>query len=352
MRVESSALSMEEIAVRTIRNMLLGAILLGAGAGAMADDYPKMNLRFAHYVSGEIPQSQVDKWWADEIERRSGGKIKIKFFWSESMGKANELVELIGSGGVELGSTAPAYYPSKLPLSGLPSSLTMAFKDVADAQRVATALSEAPAVIEENRRNGLKVLYWHTLPEYRILCTKPVASVADMKGMKMRTAGEFMPKLWGSVGAVGVNALSPEVYEGLQRGNLDCAYWPMDFMSAYKLYEAAKYLSSFNFGTLAGWPVWVNDKTWQKWPPQVRKLFEEVSAEAARRDVQMVREGSTAAEQAIGKHVKVVQFTDEDEFRRVSPDFLQLWKDSMTAKGHGDAAASLVEIVRKQLQAN
>jgi TRAP-type transport system periplasmic protein len=337
--------------MKFIKIFVLGAALFGFSAASMAEDYPRMNLRFAHYVSGEIPQSRVDKWWAEEITRRSGGKIKIKFFWSESMGKANELVELIGSGGVELGSTAPAYYPSKLPLSAV-TSLPMVYKDVAEVQKVATALSKLPPIIEENRKNGLRVLYWHTLPEYRIICTKPVASIADMKGKKMRTAGDLIPKLWASVEAAGVNALSPEVYEGLQRGNLDCALWPMDFMHAYKLNEAANYLSDFNYGAWAGWPVWVNEKTWQKWSPKVQQLFTDVSREAAQRDVEVVAAGSLDAERELTKTVKVVPFTDTEKLKRVAPDFLEVWKESMVVKGHGEAAGQMVKLIRKELAGN
>lgn len=327
----------------------LAAALAAAASVSHAADYPKMNLRFAHYVSGELPQSQVDKWWAKEIEKRSGGKIKVQFFWSESLAKANELVELIGSGGVELGSTAPAYYPSKLPLSGLPSSLPLTFSNVAEVQRVATRVTNDPAVIEENSRNGLKMLYWHTLPTYHILCTKPVGSVSDLKGLKIRAAGEFFPKLWSALGATSVNALSPEVYEGLQRGNLDCAYWPPDFMQTYKLYEAGKYLSSANFGAIAGWPVWVNKKTWDRWPEEVKRLFEEVSKEAAAQDVEVVSAGAKSAMQAMQSHLSVVEFQNEETLKQMTPDFLELWATSMAAKGLGNEAKGLVEAARTEL---
>src|SRR5690606_19649245 len=158
-----------------------------------------------------------------------------------------------------------------------------------------------------------------------------------------RAPGEFIPKLWTSLGATSVNALSPEVYEGLQRGNLDCAFWPPDFMSAYKLYEAGKYLSSAKFGAIVGWPVWVNKKTWDSWPENVRQLFTEVSKEAAARDVEIVSKGGEEAMQAMQKHLTVVDFEDEERMRQLAPDFLKLWEESMVAKGLGEQARTLAD---------
>ena len=70
---------------------------------AQAQEYPEMTLKIAHFVPANITGSKIDKWFADEVKRRSGGKIKIHIFWSESMGKANELLDLVGSGAVDEG---------------------------------------------------------------------------------------------------------------------------------------------------------------------------------------------------------------------------------------------------------
>src|SRR5688572_26467168 len=103
------------------RNALLAAVAVAGyvfHAPSIAQDYPAMNLRFAHYLPATLAGSMVDKWFADEIQRRSGGKIKINILWAESMGKAPELLDLVAKGAVDMSATSQGYFPAQLPLVG------------------------------------------------------------------------------------------------------------------------------------------------------------------------------------------------------------------------------------------
>ena len=43
-----------------------------------AQDFPSLSLKMAHPLAQTFPAAEWDKWFAEEIERRSGGKIKIQ----------------------------------------------------------------------------------------------------------------------------------------------------------------------------------------------------------------------------------------------------------------------------------
>ncbi|QBY02556.1 hypothetical protein E2K80_18925 [Rhodophyticola sp. CCM32] len=73
-----------------------------------------------------------------------------------------------------------------------------------------------------------------------------------------------------------VTVLAPEIYEGLQRGNIDCSYLPDDFAHAYRLHEVADYYIDLNFGAISGWPVYVNQDLWDGWSEATQALFAEV----------------------------------------------------------------------------
>ena len=320
--------------------------------GVNAQTYPEMNLRLAHFFPASTVQSQVDQWWADEIEKRSGGKIKVKIFWGESLGKAAEILDLVGSGAVELGATAPAYFPSKLPLTGATNSLPMVFKSHKQAQVITTELVEKiPEMQQEHKRNKVMPLFYHSVNNFHILCTKPVAKMEDFKGLKIRSYGEYVPMLWGKLGAVAVNSMTPELYEGLQRGKLDCAYFPHELTGSLKLYEVAKYQSTADFGAIVSFPVYVNDELWEKWPAQVKTLFMNASKDAVRRDFEQVRlAGKMALEKAIKDNgVKVVPFQDQVALEKAAPDFIAIWAENMKKKGLGDAAAKTVAMWKKLL---
>jgi TRAP-type C4-dicarboxylate transport system substrate-binding protein len=323
-----------------------------ASAPAHAEHYPSMNLKFAHFVPATFPGSQVDQWFADELQKRSGGKIKVQIFWAESMGKAMELLELVKSGAVDMSATAQGYFPSQLPLVGMTNSVMMLFDNNEQAVRTTAELIEkSKAMQDELKRNNVYPLFFHSLNAYRPFCTKKIATIEDFKGLKMRSWGEYVPVLWQSLGATGVNVLTQEIYEALQRGTVDCAFWANDLVVGNKLYEVAKFEWAQHLGAIPTWPVWVNWKTYHEvWPPSVRKLMAEVGKEAMERDIKATREAELAASTEMQqKHgVQLVQFNDMDKLKAKVPDLLKLWVEKMQAKGLGKEATEIAGLVSER----
>jgi TRAP-type transport system periplasmic protein len=315
---------------------------------AQAQEYPEMTLKIAHFVPANITGSKIDKWFADEVKRRSGGKIKIHIFWSESMGKANELLDLVGSGAVDMAAFSPGYYPNQLPLTGATNSVMMQFESNVQAARATTELvTKYPAVQAELKKANVYPVFFHGLNAYRLFCTKPVEKIADFKGLKIRSWGEFIPQMWNALGAVPVSVMTPEVYESLQRGTIDCAFFPNDLSYSTKLYEVAKYTwtGDNHFGAIPTWPIWVNWNTWHNvWPKSVRDLMTAVGQEAMARDLKTVQEDEAKAlKEMMTKHsVKVVAFRDMDKVRAAVPDLGKAWVEKMKAKNLGKEADELL----------
>ena len=79
------------------------------------------------------------------------------------------------------------------------------------------------------------------LPAFEFMGNKRIASVADMKGVKMRIAG-LNAKALQAFGAVPTMVTAPEGYEALQRGTIDSFGFPYSFaFGAYKLHEVSKF---------------------------------------------------------------------------------------------------------------
>lgn len=323
-------------------------------SAASAEDYPEMDLRLAHILPANITGSQVDQWFVDEIEKRSGGKIKVKIFWSESMGKTGELLNLLGSGAVDMIAVSAGFFPNELPLLGATNALLMQFNNGEHAARITTELaSSSDDIKKELQRNNVLPLYFHSSNPYRPFCTRAIAKVEDFAGLKMRSYGEYIPVMWKELGATGVNVLTNELYESLQRGIIDCALFPNDLVRATKLGEVAKYAWSDDdhFGSIAAWGIWVNLSVWNDtWPQSVRDLFSEVAGEALVRDATMVREaGDVALQQMIEtQKVQVVDFQDMDKLRAAVTNPSELWLRNMDGKGLGDAARRMIDSWRKR----
>ena len=307
--------------------------------------YPKMELRFGHFAPATTAHGQVDQWFADEVTKRSGGQVAIKIFWAGAIGKPNELLNLVGRGAIDIAAVPASYFPAQLPLLAAPSALPLALPSPEKAQRIVYDLwDNTPAMQEEARKNNVWPLLFHTLNTYHLLCAKPVRNLEDMKGKKIRSQGEYIPKMLAAVGAVPVNVLPGEFYESLQRGTVDCMVLPWDLMVAFKLQEVAKFGLAINLGALISNPQWYNLNKWQELPANVRDLLTAVAKDALAIDLAKAKESERNAHTALkAAGVEILPFPDQAKFEALMPDFIGEWVGAMQKVGRGAEAEAMAK---------
>ena len=319
--------------------------LLGFTPAGSAQEYPRLELRFGHFTPPRPTHAQVDQWFAEELEKRSGGRITMKIYWGEAVGKAQELIKLTAQGAIDVSAVPPAYFPAQLPLLAATNSLPLTMASAREAQAVSHTLwQEIPAMREEARRANVWPLFFHVLNPYHLLCTKPIRTLDDLKGKKMRSWGEDIPRVWQAVGAVPVTVLPGEFYESLQRGSVDCMLLSWDLLAAFKLHDVAKYASTISFGAIISNPQWYNLKKWESFPPHVKKLFTELADEAKRLDLAKVEQAERDAVEAMkAAGVEFIEFQDQAKFEKHLPDFLSDWVKRMEKIGKGLEAQAMAD---------
>jgi TRAP-type C4-dicarboxylate transport system substrate-binding protein len=305
----------------------------------------ELDLRFADFLPATLPQMQVDQWFADEIARRSNGKIKIRIFFGSALGKPTELLKLVSEGGVQIAATSPSYFPAQLPFLAPTNSLPLAYKDAPQAQRIIhTLYAETPALQEEMRQQNLHPLFWHVLDPYYLICRTPVRTIADLKGKKVRSYGEDVPRLLQAVGAVPVNLLPAELYESLQKGTIDCTPYSLGTAVSLKLQEVAKYVTFMSIGSPGGWPQFYNLKTWESFSPETKKLFMDVAEEAKKVELQKIVDADAEARKTLkAAGVEFIDFPDQPKLEAMVPDFMQEWVAKMEKLGKGKEAAAMAK---------
>lgn len=339
----------------------LGAAAIAASflaPAAVAKDYPEITLKVAHGLPETYIWSEhVDKWFFRELERRSGGKIKAQVFWNGSLVGPKQVLDAVGRGAVSMGADAQGYYPSALPLNTMPNALlgTSTFAGPREGSTIAREIFDKfPEVQKEWTALGVWPIYFNAAPNFRVNCTKPVKTIDDMRGKKMRQFSAYHPKVWSSLDAVGVTILPAEVYEGLQRGRLDCGFYDYSSILSQKIYEQAKYVSTANFGAGATWPIVVNyDQYFNKWPAHVRELIAEVGREAEERSIKVsVDENAKALARLKELGATVVEFPPEEQkkLEEKLPDFIDIWVKQQEGTDRYDVAKRIGEYIKKRTQ--
>lgn len=331
------------MAISIVKTALVLLTALLASGGAAAQTYPPTQLRIGHTVPATASNAQGEVFLSEELKKRSNGAVTAQVFWAGAGGGPAEMLKLVSQGGLDGGVIATSFYPADLPLLASFSALPLSTGNRENAQKIQYTLwNDFPALRKEAEANNLHIVRFQVFNEYHLLCTTPVRTVADLKGKRIRSQGEFIPRALAAVGATPVTVLPGEFYEALQRKSVDCILLTWDLFAINRLYEVAKFGSTISFGTVIAHALAFNLDKWKKLDPSVRKLIEDVAAESRERDLRIMRDAETAGLETLKKNgVQIVEFTEQAKFQSMMPDFLGLWVDKAKTVGKGQEAADI-----------
>ncbi|HEX6210619.1 MAG TPA: TRAP transporter substrate-binding protein DctP [Methylomirabilota bacterium] len=181
---------------------------------------------------------------AEFFKAESKGALEIKIAYGAALGPERQAPESIKSRGYEGAQMCAGYYPNKFPLLSAMELPFLAPARTEDRAKVDHAVLNHPLIVKEMaERWNIKYLGPTFLPAYEFMGNKRIASVADMKGVKMRISG-LNAKALQAFGAVPTMVTAPEGYTALERGTIDSFGFPYAYtFGAYKMYEVSKFVT-------------------------------------------------------------------------------------------------------------
>jgi len=260
-----------------ILGLSLGMILMSAwfmSSNVFAQDKP-ITLRYSTMFPVTHKHAVLSEQWCKEVEKRTNGKVKAQHFAGGTLTSAATTYESIVKGVVDIGLCVLGYTMEKFPLSdvaayplGIPSGYA------------ATKLAnEYFAEFKPAEFNDVKVLYLQANGPGIMHTTKPVATLEDMKGLKIRTFGPVTAFI-SNLGAAPVAMPMVDSYDAISRGVVEGIYAPYEALLGYKLGEVVKY-SIENYGSSYSGVqmVAMNKAKWSSLPPEIQKTIESINAE-------------------------------------------------------------------------
>jgi TRAP-type C4-dicarboxylate transport system substrate-binding protein len=197
-------------------------------------------LVYATPYSPTHPFSRADQRWMKFVEERSGGTLRIRPSWSGALlSSEHSLIEL-RHGVVDIGLITPIYVKGGAHLIRLQSGFYAGATGIEEQVALYRCLETSHEQFAEELE-GLVVLAIQggSLPGV-VTRSRPVASLADLQGMRIRAPTELLPVL-RDLGADPVNMPMGEVYSALAKGIIDGVIAPTDTFRALHLSEVARY---------------------------------------------------------------------------------------------------------------
>jgi TRAP-type C4-dicarboxylate transport system substrate-binding protein len=205
------------------------------------------------------PQAITTQWFADELARRTNGEDTIRIHWGGTLAGINEIPNALRDGVGEIGDVVTPYFPDQLPVNNAISFFIPQPNSPVELGLLMNYWHQTiPAFGKELEQYNLKLIGLRPLESYGIICTKPIRSMEDFKGKRIRAYGFALPALIEAIGAVPVSMGTPEAYEALERGILDCSPVGPTLAHGWRYDEVAKYYIDVPLGASWGHLIAMN----------------------------------------------------------------------------------------------
>jgi len=189
------------------------------------------------YPASNFHTENIHQFAAD-VDKSTGGKLKITVHDSGSLFKANEIKRAVQGGQAQIGEIIISGYSNEDALYGV-DSIPFLATSYGDSQKLWLASRQATEA--RLAKQGMKVLYAVAWPPQGIYSKKPLATGADMKGLKWRAYSPATARIAELVGAQPVTVQAADLAQALATGVVDSMMTSGATGVDSKLYEHLKY---------------------------------------------------------------------------------------------------------------
>lgn len=230
--------------------ILLAVILLALTGCADRGEDSGEEQRYAWPLGTASPEDTVTQIYAEEfvkeVERLSGGKMKIQVYPNSTLGGDRELLESCKDGDIPfvIQNTAPQVtFMPNLAIFDMPCI----FDSIQDAREKVDE-PEFYGLMEEVYQEGGYRLLGYADQGFRVMSTnKEITVFSDFKGQKIRTMeNSYHMDFWKELEASPTPMTFSEVYIGLQQGTIDAQENPYEVIVSNRLYEQQDYIVETN----------------------------------------------------------------------------------------------------------
>ena len=247
---------------------------------------------------------KVYKPWIEELEQRSGGRIKIEPYFADSLFKAKECFDAVKNGLADIGEASYGASAGQFPFHECVAGMLDVNRSLDDQTGILHDIEKRyPVVMKE--LDGTRLLFSSCMQVGQLVGTvRPIHSLDELRGLKINALG-------GGVGvlermeALGISPVYipvGDVYMALQQGIIDGCLVDFQVLVNRRFGDLIKYVVPLSISGNAFYTI-MNQDVYDSMPEDLKKIVDEMCADMDRR---------------------LAEFWSEDEYSA-----LEVWKEKM-----------------------
>ena len=253
------------------------ALILGVGySSVLAADAIK--LKFANFFPPTHKNSAMSEKFCKDVTRMSNGKLEISHYTGGTLLTGPKMAAGVATAIADFGLTHVSYSRGRFPVMEI-MELPLGFPS---AYVAGHAVNDFWAKFKPKEFDTYQTLMFSTSPPNVVqTLSKPVRTLDDVKGMKIRAQGRIAD-ITKAIGATPMPLEMADVYESLRRAVLDGNLGNFEQMKGWKTGELLKYASTtWQISSVNNFFIVMNKQKWNSLPPDMQKLIMDYSKDFA-----------------------------------------------------------------------
>lgn len=257
---------------------LVLALMVGSSSAAEKT----FKWRMQTYASSGTPGFQSQKIALEHLKKATNGRLDVTLYGVGTLVGLSEMLEAIGKRNFEVGHNVDAFFAGTDPGFAPIFSAIALWSDPREVRVWIEAFGGKEIMKKAYAKYNLHYAGSTLIGAEPIMSKKPLKSLADFKGLKIRTPSGMTAMLFEKLGAVPVALAGTEIYSALDTNVIDAAeFVTLGENVGLGLQEVTKYVLYPSFhGPIAVVNYGVNMDAWKSLPPDLQAAFEMMVKEA------------------------------------------------------------------------
>lgn len=276
-----------------------------------------IELKVSHFLPPNHTFQKQCLLWSDELEKASGGRLKLKLYPAAQLGPPPRQFDLARNGVADIAIGLTGATPGRYPMTELVSEAYVVPHEGGSCEIMSRRLTSLYNAHLAAEYPGLKMLWMMVTAPLKFHTAKvPLRRLEDFKGLRIRYAGEQFAEIVAALGATPVAVPPGETQDGLAKGIIDGATLPYEGAQSFDLGTVAKYSLEPGVST-ATFAAAMNPKRFDSLPPDLAALIVQSTgpAMAARFGVALDEAEANGRAYMLGRGVQVTTLPPAEDAR-------------------------------------
>jgi len=320
-------------------------------ATGQKDKQNVIELKLHHH---DPPNSIIGRFftsWANEIQHKTNGKVKVTIFPGASLGSPKDAYNMVSSGVCDIAWGFVGLHPGQFPMTEAVGLPMLGVKNTVSGSLALWDLYQNTDYLKKEYQQ-VHVLALHVHAPAPIGAKRKIEKAEDLQGLKLRSPGGPPMDFLKHLGGTPIGMPPGEIYEAAGKGVIDG--WMIDPMGVdnYKLPEVTKYILDAKIYVGPFW-ILMNKAKWDSLPEDAKKVIAELSGTAA---IEKIAREIDGVDQNVEKQVAAnnglkypLSESEAKKWQESAKAIWSKWANDMTAKGYpaNDVLAKTQELVKK-----